>query len=39
MPAPPETVTYVPESLDFEAARAAVLPLAERIVANLLATT
>ncbi|HKH07875.1 MAG TPA: hypothetical protein VKA62_02905 [Agromyces sp.] len=38
MPAPPETVTYVPESIDFEAARAAVVPLAEKIVANLLAT-
>ena len=38
MPAPPETVNYVPESIDFEAARAAVVPLAEKIVANLLAT-
>jgi hypothetical protein len=38
MPAPPETVTYVPESIDFEVARAAVVPLAEKIVANLLAT-
>jgi hypothetical protein len=36
MPAPPETVTYAPEGIDFEAARASVVPLAERIVANLL---
>lgn len=36
MPAPPETVTYVPAGIDFEAARAAVVPLAERIVANLM---
>lgn len=36
MAAPPEAVTYVPADIDFEAARAAVVPLAERIVANLL---
>jgi hypothetical protein len=36
LPDPPEAVTYVPADIDFEAARAAVVPLAERIVANLM---
>ncbi len=37
MPPPPADVSYVPAGIDFEAARAAVVPIADRIVANVTA--
>ena len=37
MPPPPADVGYVPAGIDFEAARAAVVPIAERVVANIMA--
>ena len=37
MPPPPADVGYVPAGIDFDAARAAVVPIAERIVANIMA--
>ena len=37
MPPPPADVGYVPAGIDFDAARAAVVPIAERVVANIMA--
>ncbi|GAA1809905.1 hypothetical protein [Agromyces neolithicus] len=37
MPTPPDEVTWVPAGVDFDAARSAIVPIAERVVANITA--